>query len=92
MSTSKKTLSSIRQVGPGASHENATKPPDAEKPAADNDNRTRSKVTWASKTVITRTIRATRAATDQGIPPAKEKHSATVAVISGRGSPWKLTK
>jgi hypothetical protein len=44
MSTSKKTPASIRQSGPGASHENAKAPLDVKKPAADPDNRTRSKV------------------------------------------------
>ena len=44
MSTSKKTPASIRQGGPGASHENAKAPPDAKKPPADAANRTRSKV------------------------------------------------
>jgi len=44
MSTSSKTPASIRQGGPGASHENAKEPLDAEKPQADSPNRTRSKV------------------------------------------------
>ena len=44
MSTSKKTPASIRQGGPGASHENAKMPLDSEKRLADDDSRTRSKV------------------------------------------------
>ena len=44
MSTSKKTPASIRQGGPGASHENAKAPLDVKKPQADPENRTRSKV------------------------------------------------
>jgi hypothetical protein len=44
MSTSKKTAASIRQGGPGASHENTKAPLDVKKPPADSDNRTRSKV------------------------------------------------
>ena len=44
MSTSKKTPASIRQGGPGASHENAKAPLEIEKPPADPERRTRSKV------------------------------------------------
>jgi hypothetical protein len=44
MSTSTKTPASIRQGGPGASHENAKEPLDVKKPPADAPNRTRSKV------------------------------------------------
>jgi hypothetical protein len=44
MSTSTKTPASIRQGGPGASHENAKKPLEIKKPAADSDQRSRSKV------------------------------------------------
>jgi hypothetical protein len=44
MSTSSKTPASIRQGGPGASHENAKAPLDVEKPPAEPQNRTRSKV------------------------------------------------
>jgi hypothetical protein len=44
MSTSSKTPASIRQGGPGASHENAKKPLEVKKPAADSPNRTRSKI------------------------------------------------
>ncbi|RCS25101.1 hypothetical protein DUT91_06655 [Phyllobacterium salinisoli] len=44
MSTSKKTPASIRQGGPGASHENAKEPFKIEKPPADSDRRTKSKV------------------------------------------------
>jgi hypothetical protein len=44
MSTSSKTPASIRHGGPGSSHENAQKPHDIEKPAADSDNRGRSGV------------------------------------------------
>jgi hypothetical protein len=44
MSTSKKTPASIRQGGPGASHENAKKPLVVEKPPADDDQRKQSGV------------------------------------------------
>ncbi|HVI28249.1 hypothetical protein [Hansschlegelia sp.] len=44
MSTSTKTPNSIRQGGPGASHENAKKPLEIKKPPADSDRRARSKV------------------------------------------------
>ena len=44
MSTSKKTEASIRQGGPGASHENAQGPLDPKKTQAEPENRTRSKV------------------------------------------------
>lgn len=44
MSTSSKTEASIRQGGPGASHENAKAPLDIEKPPADDDRRAHSKV------------------------------------------------
>ncbi|MER9976326.1 hypothetical protein [Mesorhizobium sp. M0085] len=44
MSTSKKTPASIRQGGPGAAHENAKKPLSVEKPPADSDRRSHSKV------------------------------------------------
>ena len=44
MSTSKKSPSTIRQGGPGASHENAKAPLEMPKPAAEPDRRTRSKV------------------------------------------------
>jgi hypothetical protein len=44
MSTSKKTPASIRQGGPGASHENAKAPLEINKPPADTDLRQRSKV------------------------------------------------
>ncbi|NRP71307.1 hypothetical protein ILFOPFJJ_02192 [Ensifer psoraleae] len=44
MSTSKTTPASIRQGGPGASHENAKAPLDIPKPPAEPDKRTRSKV------------------------------------------------
>ena len=44
MSTSKKTEASIRQGGPGASHENAKAPLDIEKPPADDDRRAHSRV------------------------------------------------
>ncbi len=44
MSTSEKTPASIRQGGPGASHENAKAPLKVEKPAADSDGRARSRV------------------------------------------------
>ena len=44
MSTSTKTPASIRQGGPGASHENAKAPLEVKKPEAESDNRSRSKV------------------------------------------------
>ncbi|AGS26325.1 hypothetical protein NXC12_PE00389 (plasmid) [Rhizobium etli] len=44
MSTSKKSPSTIRQGGPGASHENAKAPLEIPKPAAEPDRRTRSKI------------------------------------------------
>ncbi|WCK02391.1 hypothetical protein [Agrobacterium tumefaciens] len=44
MSTSTKTPASIRQGGPGSSHENAKAPLKIMKPAADNDKRSKSKV------------------------------------------------
>lgn len=44
MSTSKKTPASIRQGGPGASHENADAPLDPKKPPADDERRGRSAV------------------------------------------------
>lgn len=44
MSTSKKSPSTIRQGGPGASHENAKAPLEIPKPPAEPDRRTRSKV------------------------------------------------
>jgi len=44
MSTSTKTKASIRQGGPGASHENAKKPLDIEKPPADSEREHRSRV------------------------------------------------
>ncbi|MBP0437653.1 hypothetical protein [Tianweitania sediminis] len=44
MSTSSKTPASIRQGGPGASHENAKDPLDPKKPGADSDQRNRSNV------------------------------------------------
>jgi hypothetical protein len=44
MSTSKKSPGTIRQGGPGASHENAKAPLKVEKPPADDDRRNRSNV------------------------------------------------
>jgi hypothetical protein len=44
MSTSKKTPASIRHGGPGASHENAKRPVEIEKPPADSDLRQKSRV------------------------------------------------
>lgn len=44
MSTSQKTPASIRQGGPGASHENAKAPLDVKKPPAAGDLRSRSRV------------------------------------------------
>jgi hypothetical protein len=44
MSTSSKTPASIRQGGPGASHENAKAPLEIKKPPAESDQKRRSKV------------------------------------------------
>jgi hypothetical protein len=44
MSTSTKSPASIRQGGPGASHENAKAPLNIVEPAADSDSRTKSRV------------------------------------------------
>lgn len=44
MSTSQKTPASIRQGGPGSSHENAKEPLEIKKPPADSDERSRSNV------------------------------------------------
>ncbi len=44
MSTSRKTEASIRQGGPGASHENAKEPKAPHKPPADSERRGRSDV------------------------------------------------
>jgi hypothetical protein len=44
MSTSYKTPASIRQGGPGASHENAKAPLEVKKPPADDDRRSKSRV------------------------------------------------
>jgi hypothetical protein len=44
MSTSTKTPASIRQGGPGASHENAKTPLEIKKPPADDPQRKHSKV------------------------------------------------
>ena len=44
MSTSDKTPASIRQGGPGASHENAKAPLEVKKPPADDDRRSKSRV------------------------------------------------
>lgn len=44
MSTLKKSPSTIRQGGPGASHENAKAPLKIPKPPAEPDRRTRSKI------------------------------------------------
>jgi hypothetical protein len=44
MSTSQKTPASIRQGGPGSSHENAREPLEISKPPADSDRRQRSGV------------------------------------------------
>ncbi|MDW6023574.1 hypothetical protein SAZ10_17630 [Mesorhizobium sp. BAC0120] len=43
MSTSSKTPASIRQGGPGASHENAKAPLEIKKPPPEPDQRSRSK-------------------------------------------------
>ena len=44
MSTSTKTPASIRQGGPGASHENAKEPLEVKKPPADDGSRAKSRV------------------------------------------------
>ncbi|MEZ2126169.1 MULTISPECIES: hypothetical protein [unclassified Sinorhizobium] len=44
MSTSGKTPASIRQGGPGASHENAKAPLEIKKPPGDDNARTKSRV------------------------------------------------
>jgi hypothetical protein len=44
MSTSSKTIASIRQGGPGASHENAKAPLEINKPSAESDLKTKSKI------------------------------------------------
>lgn len=44
MSTSTKTPASIRQGGPGASHENSREPLKVVKPPAEPDNKARSRV------------------------------------------------
>ena len=44
MSTSTKSPASIRQGGPGASHENAREPLKVVKPPAEPDNKARSRV------------------------------------------------
>ncbi|HLH48894.1 MAG TPA: hypothetical protein VKV96_06100 [Roseiarcus sp.] len=44
MSTSTKNPATIRQGGPGASHENAKAPLDTKKPPPDNDRRRHSRV------------------------------------------------
>jgi len=44
MSTSQKTPASIRQGGPGASHENAKAPLDVKKPPAEPDLRSKSRI------------------------------------------------
>ena len=44
MSTSTKTPNSIRQGGPGASHENSQAPLEARKPPPDSDRRKHSKI------------------------------------------------
>lgn len=44
MSTSQKTPASIRQGGPGSSHENAKAPLEINKPPAVSDNRKHSRV------------------------------------------------
>ncbi len=56
MSTSTKTPASIRQGGPGASHENARAPLDVNKPPPLEDGRKRSKVSGAAANA-TATIR-----------------------------------
>ncbi|RCW81593.1 MULTISPECIES: hypothetical protein [Phyllobacterium] len=44
MPTSTKTPASIRQGGPGASHENAKAPLEIHKPPAESDQRAKSKI------------------------------------------------
>jgi hypothetical protein len=44
MSTSTKSPNTIRQGGPGASHQNAKAPLEINKPSADSDQRSMSKV------------------------------------------------
>jgi len=44
MSTSSKTPATIRQGGPGASHENAKAPLEIKKPPAESEQRSKSKV------------------------------------------------
>lgn len=44
MSTSTRTPASIRQGGPGASHENSREPLEIKKPPADSDKRSKSHV------------------------------------------------
>jgi hypothetical protein len=44
MSTSTKSPQTIRQGGPGASHENAKKPLEIKKPPAEEDGRRRAKI------------------------------------------------
>lgn len=44
MSTSTKSPNTIRQGGPGASHENAKAPLEIKKPPADEDGRSRARV------------------------------------------------
>lgn len=44
MSTSTKTRASIRQGGPGASHENAKAPLEIKKPPAESDRKSKSKI------------------------------------------------
>jgi hypothetical protein len=44
MSTSRKSEATIRQGGPGASHENAKAPLEIEKPPTESDRRAHSKV------------------------------------------------
>jgi len=44
MSTSTQTPNSIRQGGPGASHENAKTPLDVKKPPADDSQRSHSRI------------------------------------------------
>jgi hypothetical protein len=49
MSTSRKTKASIRQGGPGASHENAKAPLEIKKPPAEGDRRAHSKVSGSER-------------------------------------------
>jgi hypothetical protein len=44
MSTSTKSAATIRQGGPGASHENAKQPLEIKKPPAESDLKTKSKI------------------------------------------------